>query len=139
MKKVMVVVVFTNNSANSLSFIFPEPPFRFDMNVFDEKGKRIDRTEIGSKIGKPIPAVEQSWDFNQHGQKYDKKRSREFLDAHSVDFIGTINLLEYFKIEKPGKYLVEYEQRFQIAKLQSSGVLWFGFACPKATISIDVH
>jgi hypothetical protein len=138
-KKEYIGIVVTNITNNRLSFILPEIPLQFDLAVLDEQGVTVSRTESGHDIGKPLPRIETAYAVDKSGHQYDKTRAREFLAPGEFDLFTSVNLSDYFKIEKPGKYRVEYEQRFQIAVLQSNEVSWVGFACPKAIITIDVH
>jgi hypothetical protein len=138
-KEEYVGILLTNIADSRLSFVMPESSLQFELAMFDEQGVPVKRTEIGRGIGKPLPEVETPYAVDKSGHRYDKTRVREILAPSELDFFNSINLLDYFKIEKPGKYRVEYEQRFQIATLQSNTVSWFGFVCPKATTIIEVH
>lgn len=138
-KTVYIGIVLTNTTNTRLAFVLPEIPFQFNLTVFDEQGIMLSRTENGRVVGESLPEVESPYAFDKSGHQYDKSRDREFLSPHEFGLFTSVNLLDYYKITKPGKYRVEYEQRFQIAILQSNSVSWVGLVCPKATATIEVQ
>jgi hypothetical protein len=138
-KKEYVGIVLTNTTNNKLSLVVPEFAYQFDLIVYDENGSLVSRTKNGHDIGKIIPKFESPYAVDNSGHQYDKTSAFELLSAGEFELFSSVNLLDYFRIEKPGKYRVEYEQRLQVATIQSNQVVWVGFACPKAMVSIDVH
>jgi len=138
-------VVLKNNTTNELRFVVPKIPRQFDLAVFDDQGNPVDRTSKGRSIGEAIPAVRTFTRGELIHNEYDNQtRKRAFLPPAWPELFTCVNLLDYFKITKPGKYRVEYEQRFQSfpdSSVQSTNKLpsLVGLVWPKATITIEVH
>jgi hypothetical protein len=139
-KQEFIGVVLKNSTTNELRFVVPQIPFQFDLVIFDEMGNPISRTWKGRNIGEVIPANKIfTHDELIHNEYDNQTRGREFLPPNYPELFTCINLLDYFKIMKPGKYRVEYEQRFQSIIIQSNQISLVGVVCPKAKIAIEVH
>ncbi len=132
-------IVLTNTTDTNLTFVLPEIPQQFELAVYDEHGTPVARSKQWNQLGQELLGVESPYTNDVNGHQYDKVRAREFLAPHEFDLFSSINLLDYYKIEKPGRYRVEYEQRLQIATLRSNKVLWVGFVLPKTTNVIVMH
>jgi hypothetical protein len=134
-------VVVTNCTSNRLSFVVPKIPLQFNLSLLDERGNPVSRTWGERNIGKTIPAIKTFTHDELINNEYDiQTEGREFLSPGELELFTCVNLFDYFKIKEPGRYRVEYEQRFQTVIVQSNqppvltGLVW-----PKAIITINIQ
>jgi hypothetical protein len=130
-KQATIEVWLTNHTTAGLAFVVPAIPLAFNIAVFDQNGKPVRRTPRGQDTGQRFSKT------TQISEKEYPKLKRTVQGPHELTLLreDKLNLFDYFAIDKPGKYRVEYEQRLQIP---TGRYTLAGIVCPLVVTSLEI-
>ncbi|MCL4790076.1 MAG: hypothetical protein KJ070_25390 [Verrucomicrobia bacterium] len=118
-----------NDSTNNMMFVLPDEDQLLAISLSDERGNVIRKTSRGKAAGAPLPTTKRA------DPKKSDKLKRVWLRPKNGTWFLAFNLTDYFKLEKPGKYHLDLEQRLYI--LTDDWTLK-GVILPKAAVEIEI-
>lgn len=104
-----ITVFLANQGTNDLlNLRLPAPEESFEVTLFDASGREVGRTPLGRRQGQPLSLD----DGRRFGIFRNYRRFRPlFVRGADACQCLSFELRDYFKITKPGKYRLTYQQR----------------------------